>query len=113
MAVPMGRALGVLDATVSEGPPAILSPCRKDAGQPACLWRCAARDSGADLQIADTRTEEIVPLTVTTRDAVYLAVSPDGQSIAFTVSYNRKMHLTRRVCATLSVYHGELRKGIR
>jgi Tol biopolymer transport system component len=43
---------------------------------------------GADLQMADTRKTEIVPLTVTTRDALYPAVSPDGQSIAFTVSDN-------------------------
>jgi Tol biopolymer transport system component len=43
---------------------------------------------GADLQMADTRKQEIVPLTVTTRDAVYPSVSPDGLSIAFTATDN-------------------------
>jgi serine/threonine protein kinase/dipeptidyl aminopeptidase/acylaminoacyl peptidase len=41
---------------------------------------------GADLQEADTVAHTIRPLTVTTRDALTPAVSPDGQTIAFTVA---------------------------
>lgn len=43
---------------------------------------------GRDLQVADTRSRTIRPLTVTTQDAVLPAVSPDGGKIAFTLANN-------------------------
>jgi eukaryotic-like serine/threonine-protein kinase len=41
---------------------------------------------GSDLQMTDVQTGHMTAITVTTRDAVYPAVSPDGKSLAFTAT---------------------------
>lgn len=42
--------------------------------------------TGADLEMADTKTGSMRPVTVTTRDSMEAAASPDGKRIAFTAS---------------------------